>query len=300
LAQVFHIPQSIEPAAVVCLSWFASQPDPCLVMNRSPAQPKTSGSAHSRSTSAGSSSSAGQCMEAQYSTAAREIPDYDYPVPLIVKNTFIDTQAWRPSSLDGFFQERVTRSCVSRLEEPCPVGLELIAAPPRIPAPAVTEDDLEFYDALDAFPASPWGVSPICRPQPVCTPEDFGKPQTMSSAGASTACVLRLSEVIPETTGPSRGAASEFPADMELPTVGSAGHFAGTCKPCAFFHTKGCRQGTDCEFCHLCEAGERKRRRKEKVAVIRQQRELDTMPETQDFSQGFVAPPQQQLLLAPR
>merc|ERR1711988_1433988 len=47
----------------------------------------------------------------------------------------------------------------------------------------------------------------------------------------------------------------------ELPTVGSAGHHLGTCKPCAFLHTRGCSKGPECEFCHLCDSGERKRRR---------------------------------------
>lgn len=49
------------------------------------------------------------------------------------------------------------------------------------------------------------------------------------------------------------------------PSAGSAGHAAGTCKPCAFLHTKGCENGLACEFCHLCEAGEKKRRHKDKL-----------------------------------
>lgn len=51
-----------------------------------------------------------------------------------------------------------------------------------------------------------------------------------------------------------------------LPSIGSAGHRLGRCKPCAFIGTKGCNSGTDCRFCHLCEAGEKKRRQKEKRA----------------------------------
>eukprot|EP00415_Alexandrium_ostenfeldii_P000541 UN0541 len=46
----------------------------------------------------------------------------------------------------------------------------------------------------------------------------------------------------------------------ELPTTGSAGHHYGTCKPCAFFHRKGCFNGVDCRFCHLCGPRERKAR----------------------------------------
>lgn len=49
-----------------------------------------------------------------------------------------------------------------------------------------------------------------------------------------------------------------------VPSVGSASHGTGQCKPCAFHHTKGCACGTMCTFCHLCLPGEKKRRQKEK------------------------------------
>eukprot|EP00933_Yihiella_yeosuensis_P029461 TRINITY_DN23105_c0_g1_i1.p1 TRINITY_DN23105_c0_g1~~TRINITY_DN23105_c0_g1_i1.p1 ORF type:complete len:295 (-),score=68.59 TRINITY_DN23105_c0_g1_i1:227-1111(-) len=45
--------------------------------------------------------------------------DFQYPVPLFVHNTFIDTQCNRPASLEGFFQERQIFSCPgSRISEP--------------------------------------------------------------------------------------------------------------------------------------------------------------------------------------
>jgi hypothetical protein len=53
-------------------------------------------------------------------------------------------------------------------------------------------------------------------------------------------------------------------------SLGSVGHEAGTCRPCAFLYTKGCANGIDCEFCHLCEPDEKKKRRKEKLEVQRQ------------------------------
>mmetsp|Transcript_129439 Transcript_129439/g.360544 ORF Transcript_129439/g.360544 Transcript_129439/m.360544 type:complete len:290 (-) Transcript_129439:182-1051(-) len=55
----------------------------------------------------------------------------------------------------------------------------------------------------------------------------------------------------------------------ELPTVGSASHHLRLCKPCAFVATKGCKDGASCKFCHLCEPGEKKRRKKEKHAFWR-------------------------------
>ncbi|CAJ1433701.1 unnamed protein product [Effrenium voratum] len=51
--------------------------------------------------------------------------------------------------------------------------------------------------------------------------------------------------------------------------VGSQGHHLRLCKPCAFWNTKGCKDGKECKFCHLCEPGEKKRRKKEKSAYIR-------------------------------
>ena len=57
---------------------------------------------------------------------------------------------------------------------------------------------------------------------------------------------------------------------MELaPSVGSAEHGSGSCKPCAFHHTKGCQCGAMCTFCHLCLPGEKKRRQKEKQAAAK-------------------------------
>lgn len=55
----------------------------------------------------------------------------------------------------------------------------------------------------------------------------------------------------------------------DCPTLGSRGHTMRMCKPCAFV-LKGCQSGQDCKFCHLCEVGEKKRRKKEKVAIRRE------------------------------
>jgi len=62
-----------------------------------------------------------------------------------------------------------------------------------------------------------------------------------------------------------------FTVDSALPTlnsagveasIGSVGHDQGLCKPCAFFRNRSCSLGASCSFCHLCNAGERKRRKK--------------------------------------
>lgn len=40
------------------------------------------------------------------------------------------------------------------------------------------------------------------------------------------------------------------PDGRPLQSRGSALHFGGACKPCVFFHTKGCNNGPSCPFCH--------------------------------------------------
>lgn len=71
--------------------------------------------------------------------------------------------------------------------------------------------------------------------------------------------VVKLSELLPEPLAPQQRLGS-----ADVPTLGSLSHFAGECKPCAFLYTKGCSNGVECPFCHLCPPGEKKRRQKEK------------------------------------
>ncbi|CAE7522445.1 unnamed protein product [Symbiodinium necroappetens] len=52
------------------------------------------------------------------------------------------------------------------------------------------------------------------------------------------------------------------------PSAGSTGHYQGQCRPCAFATTKGCASGKECQFCHLCAPGEKKRRQKAKRAFF--------------------------------
>mmetsp|Transcript_143350 Transcript_143350/g.399620 ORF Transcript_143350/g.399620 Transcript_143350/m.399620 type:complete len:275 (+) Transcript_143350:58-882(+) len=56
----------------------------------------------------------------------------------------------------------------------------------------------------------------------------------------------------------------------ELLSEGSRYHNMGRCRPCAFFHTKGCLNGPACDFCHACppfEAQRRQRVRKRLLAI---------------------------------
>mmetsp|Transcript_34131 Transcript_34131/g.98415 ORF Transcript_34131/g.98415 Transcript_34131/m.98415 type:complete len:220 (+) Transcript_34131:111-770(+) len=56
-------------------------------------------------------------------------------------------------------------------------------------------------------------------------------------------------------------------------SIGSAAHFAGACKPCAWFwRPQGCDNGFECRHCHLCPAGELKSRKRSKQSGTRRRR----------------------------
>lgn len=69
------------------------------------------------------------------------------------------------------------------------------------------------------------------------------------------------------TQGSSRSEAPSICTDIQVRSIdsdGSALHYQGRCKPCAFVHREGCKSDASCKFCHLCPEGEKKRRLKER------------------------------------
>jgi len=59
-----------------------------------------------------------------------------------------------------------------------------------------------------------------------------------------------------------------------LPSVGSALHAMGMCRPCAWFwKPQGCQNAQECHHCHLCPEGEIKARKKSKLSLVRQDKE---------------------------
>jgi hypothetical protein len=123
-----------------------------------------------------------------------------------------------------------------------PFGINPLAAmteplvPAQAPSPALV---LRLADALPGSVGTPGSAK-----------------DADAVAGSPGNQVLRIAEALPEL---------EI-ASAEVPTRGSAGHRFGVCKPCAFFHTKGCGNGFDCPFCHLCMPDEIRRRKKAKRA----------------------------------
>mmetsp|Transcript_95501 Transcript_95501/g.169575 ORF Transcript_95501/g.169575 Transcript_95501/m.169575 type:complete len:219 (+) Transcript_95501:48-704(+) len=56
----------------------------------------------------------------------------------------------------------------------------------------------------------------------------------------------------------------------DLPSLGSALHGTGNCRPCAWmWKARGCMNAASCDYCHLCPEGELKNRKRSKIAAIR-------------------------------
>lgn len=181
------------------------------------------------------------------------LPEYEYPVPVVIRNTFIETLVGRPESLDQFFEERRIHSCpaVHPRPEDCVGGSRTPKAQPM--SHAITAG-LQAFMTKVATDTGLWmGLEHGSSTQPI---DNFNSSQPQMPVA------IKLSDALPE---------AELGA-QQLPTVGSLGHYSGTCKPCAFFYTKGCEGGTQCSFCHLCPPDEKRRRQKEKQAAFRDMR----------------------------
>jgi len=280
-------------------------------------------SARSRSTSAGSACQSDPCDGSTHSTlqevqkSVRQLPEYEYPTPFIVKNTFIDTPVFRPYSLDEFLHERRVQSSPVEIQAD-PFASDVEAAPTVELRRAAASTTAAVFaatvaaDAAGAASAAAAAVRSWCAP--AARPASHSKaPEpsaewpalrgTVAAAPADLPVSPRASGVtaawssLPETVEASSAwqydmlppppapllpqlvrladtiLAPEFDS-TQVPTVGSMGHYAGTCKPCAFFYKQGCGNGFQCPFCHLCDSGEKKRRQKNKMAVLREMRRL--------------------------
>lgn len=153
--------------------------------------------------------------------------------------------------------------------------------PPQVPAAGETlarvADDGNDSSALPQFFQSPvLSTSPMVLPPPSSFPSSFTSPMLPGSIPPQMAfpevmlypSADGLREFAPPAWTPQLPRPSDASTALpQLPSLGSARHSFGDCKPCAFFHTKGCGGGEQCIFCHLCEPGEKKRRLKERKAA---------------------------------
>jgi len=197
-----------------------------------------------------------------------KLPDFEYPSPFVVRNTFLDIKESRHlGSLADFMVERQSRS----------LPASGIGLPPGFGGMCSSSSTIN-----DSAPVEPQGFC-FCPPpayepvlpnlQPVALPPP--PPMAPPALPAAAQISELTSRVVPPPPpqAPQLRIAESWPETRlgtpEVPTVGSLGHYLGTCKPCAFLFTKGCGSGVDCTFCHLCPPGEKKRRQKIKHAAVK-------------------------------
>jgi len=226
------------------------------LLARAPRGLEQDGSARSRSTSAGSSSpgypteasEASDEGDTPASSPLAELPEFDYPAPLFVKNTFLDFGLGRPVSLEGFLCPRELHSCPA----------SYLGEPGACEGEAGEADEVVACTTVEACSEARWPLAglPPPPPEPPVLPPAARLPAAAPAeppAAAAPAPVLLLCTALPPALG-----------SPEMPTLGSAAHGLG-CSPCAHAHSsKGCRNGAQCAFCHLCPPGELKRQQKAK------------------------------------
>jgi len=95
----------------------------------------------------------------------------------------------------------------------------------------------------------------------------LGSSHEVSITADSMAQREEWEEALPGSGTPS--SSSPSPESGTNLSAGSRLHQAGRCKPCAFFHARGCLNGVDCAFCHECPPQEAQRRKRVKRQLLR-------------------------------
>lgn len=230
--------------------------------------------------------------------------DFQYPAPLFVHNTFLEVRPDRSTSLtEGFYEPREVTSCPSSSIAPfegnageparvMPRGPKLYCPGEVLTRTALLDSELALGSA--SVSSVPPGLADLKQSADCMSPwlrtnqEPTSQCSTVDSATSAQEAyetpprIFSLSMSNDEMSSASLTPAVEYeglPPDSDLglptlPTVGSKAHYFNQCKPCAFNYTDGCENGVGCVFCHLCQPGEKKRRKKEKQTVVKAMRQL--------------------------
>jgi hypothetical protein len=221
----------------------------------------------SRSTSEGSSCSTPSSprhvdLAGNQTYQGNEILASECPAHVTIRNTFLDTGVTRPLSLEEFYKERRIQSC------PDDIHREL----------GIDEMDFraaaQFYHTVGAMRASAEAAALVASQAAVAAMNYWIPSSSIETPNITSNTVI---ESPPPVISLSTLLEDPVLGSRQLPTVGSADHASGACKPCAFLYTRGCENGTNCNFCHLCPPGEKKRRQKEKYDMIRQAQSIGKM-----------------------
>mmetsp|Transcript_89087 Transcript_89087/g.276870 ORF Transcript_89087/g.276870 Transcript_89087/m.276870 type:complete len:373 (+) Transcript_89087:90-1208(+) len=208
--------------------------------------------------------------------------------PVRIRNTFLDSPLERSPSLERFFAERKVRSCpasgpnsrqASGRSTPNPGAMQdpFSIKTPSVSAVVTPRGGIGKGASLRGAEMKQYDLAVIAAAKLVEAADcgaAGGAGADSSSASSTSAGNVPYSGQVSEASGSGAISLSQPPAatdassrtvgPAELPSKGSALHPWGACKPCAFVFEVGCTNGVNCQFCHLCEPGEKKRRKKER------------------------------------
>jgi len=167
---------------------------------------------------------------------------------------------------DGFFTPNSKAEFVIEFPPVTPVAASVVECPPR-------SGPLKYHEVLVESP-------PV---SPVASQSKHNKMQPGRSSNFST---NKEDRHHPEKSWGSTTEAVDSEAKKTkaaLPSAGSASHGEGTCKPCAW-HWKpgGCLKGSECSHCHICGKSVLKKKRKDRLARIKDRRRALAEAEVKD------------------
>lgn len=213
--------------------------------------------------------------------------DWDFvsPVSWRVRNTFLDNPLGKPTLLQSFHRARRSsstpaggREANEREEAPALLAMtpvrgaahaDFAMTPGFASTPFVESPESQLcspvlptgQQGLYAPPSAP----PPCAPPAYASPQRPPPPDAPPAAGVSPVLSGVHGSAVTAAGAPQPLSLADLVAPRTSCSTGSALHFQGKCKPCAFFwKVVGCKYGSECQFCHLCDPDERKRRNREK------------------------------------
>lgn len=222
----------------------------------------------------------------------------EFAVPFRVRNTFLDGPTERSPSLERFLEERKVKSCPASGQHSAVMSRQVSEVTPDLEEPFVLTTPSGSVTMTPRASCGHGGLfvndSGLQKLGSATQPELGHFRTNCSSATGSTAAghhgwdgsssgsgsgVIPQSEPSASDAIPSSqqtlvggDASSRTIGSQVLPSRGSALHAWGACKPCAFVFQEGCQNGIDCQFCHLCDPGERKRRKKQRRKMATESR----------------------------
>jgi len=198
-----------------------------------------------------------------------------------VRNTFLDTPNNDLTVMQTFMQRRRSSSVPALRGKEAEERMDVMAAFTLEADFSLAE---ESEDEVQEEEEQPTPVVQIPPPPRTMAPPPGNF--TMPAPSSAPPCA-------PPSAPPMQAPFALSLADLvkpDYPSPGSVLHHTGECKPCAFFWKSiGCQSGKECQFCHLCDADERKRRNKDKRMVMyaMQHGMTDVTPTASSFVAAF-------------